>query len=40
MGDWLLRRHRTLRPGSVGVVRITGRATKPVLWGIHGETGG
>ena len=40
LGDLLLRRHGTLRPRSVGVVGITGRATKPILWGIHGETGG
>lgn len=40
MGDLLLRGHWTLRSGSVGVVCVTGRATQPVLRGIHGETGG
>lgn len=40
MGDLLLRRHGALRSGSIGIVRITRRAAKPVLGGIHGETGG
>lgn len=39
MGDLLLRRHWALRSRSVGIVCITWRATKPVLYGIHGETG-
>lgn len=42
MGDLLLWGHWALRSGirSVGIVRITRRATKPILGGIHGETSG